>query len=66
MPLINCEVSLALTWDKNCVITSFQRRLIRANPAARDNSPTVAKFAITDCKLCVPVVTLSKNDDNDY
>ena len=24
MPLISCEVSLELKWDKNCVITSQQ------------------------------------------
>ena len=66
MPLINCQVSLTLKWDKNCLITSLERRVIvGAVPAARDNSPTGATFAITDCKLCVPVVTLSKNDDNE-
>ena len=26
MPLINCEVSLTLIWDKNCVITSEENR----------------------------------------
>ena len=66
MPLINCEVSLTLTWDKNCMITSLERRVIvGAVPAARDNSPTGATFARTDCKFCVPVVTLSKNNDNE-
>ena len=28
MPLINCEVSLTLTWSENCVITSLERREI--------------------------------------
>ena len=64
MPLINCEVSLELKWDKNCVITSLKRREIEgANPPAKDNSPTGATFAIINCKLYVPVVTLPKNDD---
>ena len=25
MPLINCEVSLILTWSENCVITSMEK-----------------------------------------
>ena len=28
MPLINCEVSLNLTWSEKCVITSLERREI--------------------------------------
>ena len=44
MLLINCEVNLILTWSKDCVIT---------------NSTGKGKFAITDTKLYVPVVTLS-------
>ena len=61
IPLISCEVSLELKWDKNCVITSLEQRVIAgANPPARDNAPTGATLAITDCKLYVPVVTLSK------
>ena len=26
MPLINCEVSLILTWSENCVITSIEKK----------------------------------------
>ena len=48
MPLINCEVSLILTWSKDCVITS---------------STAAGKFAITETKLYVPVVTLSAEDN---
>ena len=48
MPLINCEVSLILTWSKDCVIT---------------NSEGEGKFAITETKLYVPVVTLSTQDN---
>ena len=44
MPLINCEVNLILTWSSTCVIT---------------NSTGAGRFAITDTKLYVPVVTLS-------
>ena len=45
MPLINCEVSLILTWWSTCVITS--------------SSTGEGRFTITDTKVCVPVVTLS-------
>ena len=48
MPLINCEVNLILTWSKDCVIT---------------NSTGEGKFAITEAKLYVPVVTLSTKDN---
>ena len=44
MPLINCEVNLILTWSKDCVISSATGQ---------------TKFAITETKLYVPVVTLS-------
>ena len=30
MPLINCEVSLTLTWDKNCVITSLEKQISKS------------------------------------
>ena len=61
IPLISCEVSLELKWDKICVITSNQvgRNLDGGNTTA----PTDATFAINDCKLYVPVVTLSKDDE---
>ena len=48
MPLINCEVSLMLTWSSTCVIS---------------NSTGEGKFEITDTKLYVPVVTLSTKDN---
>ena len=44
MPLINCEVNLILTCSRDCVITNFEGE---------------GKFAITETKLYVPVVTLS-------
>ena len=34
-----------------------------ANPPARDNGPTGATLEITKCKLYIPVVTLSKDDE---
>ena len=67
MPLINYQVSLALAWSANCVITSLEKRLVTAaqgdNPAVDDNSPTDATFTITGCKLYIPVVTLSAEND---
>ena len=61
IPLINCEVSLELKWDKNCVITSLEQRDIGGGN--RNNAPTSATLAINNCKLYVPAVTLSKDDD---
>ena len=64
IPLISCEVSLELKWNKTCVITSLERRQVHAGPpVVRDNAPTGATLSITDCKLYVPVVTLSKDDE---
>ena len=60
MPLISCEVPLELKWNKNCVITSLEQRLVGAN---RDGAPTGATLAMNDCKLYIPVVTLSKEDE---
>ena len=61
IPLISCEVSLELKWDKNSVITSLEQRGIGGGN--RDNAPTGATLAINDCKLYVPAVTLSKDDE---
>ena len=61
IPLISCEVSLELKWNKNCVITSLEQRDIGGGN--RDNAPTGATFAINGCKLYVPAVTLSKDDE---
>ena len=53
-------MSLQLKWNKNCIITSQQIgvNLDGGNIAA----PTGATLSITDCKLYVPAVTLSKDD----
>ena len=61
IPLISCEVSLELKWDKNCVITSLEQRDIGGGN--RDNAPTGATLAINDCRLYVLAVTLSKDDE---
>ena len=48
MPLINCEISLNLTWHLKCVISS---------------AVGITKFKITDTKLFVPIVTLLTEDN---
>ena len=54
IPLINCEIELILTWSKNCVL---------ADMTTANNPPIGLEFQITDTKLYVPVVTLSKEND---
>ena len=51
IPLINCGITLILSSYKECVLVG---RAFRGPPAAaanRINSPTSAKFEITDCKF---------------
>ena len=47
MALINCEITLDLTWLANCIIFEDDRAIT---------------FAIADAKLYVPVVTLTNED----
>ena len=63
IPLISCEVSLELRWNKNCVITRLEEVQIDAGPPAVNAPPTGATLDINDCKLYIPVVTLSKDDE---
>ena len=56
---INCEVELILTWSKNCVLADMTERALQGNNPAIV-APTGLEFKITDTKLYVPVVTLSK------
>ena len=54
LPLINCEVSLILTWSENCVITDELTRDadLNANPPIEEiRAPAGATFNITDSKL---------------
>ena len=51
MPLINCKIKLNLTWKKECVLS---------------NQAGDAVFIISDTKMYVPVVTLSKEDNKDF
>ena len=47
IPLINCEINILLPWPEKCIIV------------AGNYGNQEPKFAITDTKLYVPVVTLS-------
>ena len=72
IPLINCEVSLDPIWITKCVLTSKATREpipagdnFAAEPAVDEiDNPTNAEFTITDCKLYVPVLTLSTENEN--
>ena len=65
IPLINREEELILAWFKNCVLISKSTRDADYDePIDRKiDSPENAIFQITDTKLCVSVVTLSKEND---
>ena len=66
IPLINCGVELILTWFKNCVLIDKSTRDddYNANPrVSKIDNPENALFQITDTKLYVPVVTLSKGNN---
>ena len=51
MPLINCKIKLNLTWKKECILSTDAGEAI---------------FIISDTKLYVPAVTLSKEDNKDF
>ena len=66
IPLINCEVELILTWFKNCVLIDKSTRDANYNAnfrVSKIDNPENATFQLTDTKLYVPVVTLSKEID---
>ena len=57
-------LNIPLKWNKNCIITSLKERQVDAGPpVVTDGAPTGASLAINDCKLYIPVVTLSKDDE---
>ena len=69
MSLINCEVSLTLTWSGNFILTNITTQA--ADPDANPTMPAKyaprnTTFQITDTKLYVPVVTLSTKDHNNF
>ena len=62
IPLINCEVSLILTWSENCVLTGIKTQTTRGTRVAT-NAPTNTTFKRSEVKLYVPFVTLSTEND---
>ena len=64
IPLVNCEVSLILSWSEARVITSMEKRILVARQPNRGDSQESAAFKIKGSKLCVPVVTSSAENDN--
>ena len=58
MPLINCKVELSLKWIQNFVLNTAP---IGANADAIGADSATSE--ITDAKLCVPIVTLSAEDN---
>ena len=65
MLLINCEIELILIWFKNCVLIDKLTKDADydASIDRKIDNPENAIFQITDTKLYVPVVTLSKETD---
>ena len=69
MSLINCEVSLTLTWSKNCILTDVITRTPVSAQGDNPERPVInasigATFKIKDAKMYLPVVTLSAENDN--
>ena len=61
--MINCEVELILTRSKNCSLAKMTVKAAQCgNPAIV--APSGVTFKITNRKLYVPVVTLSKENDS--
>ena len=63
VPLINCEITLILSWYKDCVLVNKATR-DAAGAVVQINTPSKGELSITDCKLYVPVVTLKSVDEN--
>ena len=65
IPLINCQEELILTWFKNCVLIDKLTRDADYNEPINKkiDNPEDAIFQITDTKLYVPVVILSKENE---
>ena len=62
IPLINCEVELILSWSKNSVLVDITRKNAQGSNSAIV-PPAELEFKITDTKLYVPVVNLSKENN---
>ena len=61
--MINCEVSLTLTWSKTWVLTHSTVVLSAQGDNPAVINPKNATFQIADTKLYVLVVTLSRENE---
>ena len=69
MPLSNCEIELDLSWPDKCIIPEISRtfRAVGNPPVQQGTAATTGPtFQINNAKLCVPVVTLSINDNTNF
>ena len=71
MSLINCEISLTLTWSGKCFLTDIKTQTARAAPGDNPARPAInaaanVTFKITDTELYVSGATLSTEDDNNF
>ena len=62
--MIKWEIELILTWSKNCALADLTVRVAENNDDPPPIvEPTELKFQITDTKLYLLVVNLSKEND---
>ena len=71
MSLIDCKISLTLTWSGKCFLNDITTQTARAAPGDNParlaiNAATNVTFKITDTKLYVSGATLSTEDDNNF
>ena len=69
IPLMNCEVEFILNWFKICVLVRKATREANydTDPVVRKiDNPKNGTFQITDTKLYVPAVTLSKENNTKF
>ena len=66
LSLFYCKIELDLSWTRYCVMSEMSRtyRAVGDPPVQQiTTAATSRKFSINNTKLCVPVVTLSFNDN---
>ena len=69
IPLINCEISIDLSWTDKCVVVNKAYREAKAATSktaavAKIESLTDVTYTITGCKVYVPAVSLSTENEN--
>ena len=54
---------MILIWSKNCVLADMTLRAAGNNYPPEIVAPTGLEFQVSDTKLYIPVVTMSKEND---